>query len=77
MTLYELSFEYERSTEALRRRVRELRQAEKTAADDEERQRIHSRILELEPLLREAREIAVLTRHYYERSYYRNEKYSL
>lgn len=76
MTLHELSFEYEKSAGLIRQRMSELRQAEKATADAKERRRIHRRILELDPLLREAGELTVLTRHYYERSHYRNEKYS-
>lgn len=77
MTLYELSFAYEQSAEALRLRMRELRQAERSTTDSHERRRIHQRLAELDPLLREMRELTMLSRHYYERSYHRNEKYTL
>lgn len=77
MTLYEMSFAYEESCELLRERMRELRKAEKTATDTKERQRIKQRLAELDPMMREMRELAALTKKYYEGSYYRNEKYSL
>ncbi|MEG1683348.1 MAG: hypothetical protein RR295_05910 [Oscillospiraceae bacterium] len=75
MTLYEMSFVYEDSTLRLRARLTDLRARRKVSADGEERYRLGRRIAELEPILRETRELAALTRHYYERSYYRNEKY--
>lgn len=77
MTLYELSFSYEASAELLRLRMRELRQAEKQARSRQERERLRQRLAALDPLLREMRELTVLSRRYYDRSYHRNEKYSL
>ena len=47
------------------------------APTKEERERLKRRILELQQLQRQSRELAELTRHYYERGYYRNEKYTL
>ena len=43
----------------------------------EERLRLTRRILALEQLLRQSRELAELTQHYYERGYHRSEKYTL
>lgn len=77
MTLYELSFSYEASAELLRMRMRELRQAEKQAHSRQEREKLRQRLAALDPLLREMRELTVLSRRYYDRSYHRNEKYSL
>lgn len=77
MTLYELSFTYENSAELLRLRLRELRRAEQAARSREERLRLRRRIAELDPLLREMRDLAILSRRYYDRSYHKNEKYSL
>lgn len=77
MTLYELSFSYEASAELLRLRIRELRQAEKQARSRQEREKLRQRLAALDPLLREMRELTVLSRRYYDRSYHRNEKYSL
>jgi len=50
---------------------------ERAQADSEERFRLRRRIDELTPLWREARELAVLTAHYYDRSYHKDEKYTL
>lgn len=77
MTLYELSFTYEESADLLRARMRELRQAEKLAATYADKQRLRRRMAALDPLLREMRELTVLSRRYYDRSYHKNEKYTL
>ena len=77
MTLYELSFTYEESANLLRTRMRELRQAEKLAATYADKQRLRRRMAALDPLLREMRELTVLTGRYYDRSYHKNEKYTL
>lgn len=77
MTLYEMSFTYEDSADLLRVRLRELRRAEQATRSREERLRLRRRIAELDPLLREMRELSVLSRRYYDRSYHKNEKYSL
>ena len=77
MTLYEMSFAYEESCKLLRARMQELRKEEKRTKDSRELRRIHQRLSELEPMLRETRELAALTRSYYERGYHKNEKYSL
>ena len=77
MTLYELSFTYEKSADLLRDRMRELYQAEQHTTDSGERRRIRQRLAALEPMLREMRELATLSRCYYERGYHKNEKYSL
>ena len=77
MTLYELSFAYEESADLLRTRMRELRQAEKLATNYAEKQRLRRRLAELDPLLREMRELTALSRRYYDRSYHKNEKYTL
>ena len=77
MTLYEMSFTYEQSAEQLRRRLRPLEQAAHRTTDSHELRCIHRRLSALTPLLREAREMSSLCRHYYERSYHKNEKYTL
>ena len=76
MTLLEMSPLYEDSAVLLRGRLTELRFAARRAAGEEER-RLRRRIAELEPLLRESRELAVLTARYYERGYHKNERYTL
>lgn len=77
MKLIELSVTYRAGAEALYRRVRELREERDRRTDPEEVRRLDRRIAELEPLLREARELAVVTARYYERGYHKNEKYCL
>ena len=77
MTLSELSLCYEAAAKPLRARLRELRQALERTDDPEEIWHIKRRIAELTTLLTEMNELSDLTAHYYERGYYRNEKYTL
>ena len=77
MTLQELSLCYEAAAVPLRTRLRELRQALAVADDPEEVWHLKRRIAELTPMLTQMNELAELTAHYYERGYYRNEKYTL
>ena len=77
MTLYQLGGQYRASAEPLRRRLKELRAALKTARDPEEVWHLKRRIAELTPLLTEANALAVLCERYYERGYYRDERYTL
>ena len=76
MTLYQMSFVYREDALRFRMRITVLREQARTA-DSEERLRLTRRILELEQLLRQSRELAELTQHYYERGYHRSEKYTL
>ena len=75
MKLIELSVTYRAGAEALRLRIRELRAERRDQTDPEELRRLTRRIAELEPLLREARELAAVTAHYYERGYHKDETY--
>jgi uncharacterized membrane protein YccC len=77
MTLQEMSREYEASAALLRDRLRQLRQALAVAEDAEEIWHLKRRIAELTPMLTQMNELADLTAHYYERGYYRSEKYTL
>ena len=77
MTLQELSRCYEEDAQPLRARLRELRSLLAQAEDPEEIWHIKRRIAELTPMLTQMNELAELTAHYYERGYYRNEKYTL
>ena len=77
MTLLEMSALYAESAAALRRRIGEPRQAARELKDEEDRRLLQRRITELTPLLREMRELAVLTAHYYDRSYHKHERYTL
>lgn len=77
MTLLELSAQYAADADTIRRRIAELRAAERAAGDPEEARRLRQRIVSLQPLLQEMRELAVLTARYYDRSYHKHEKYTL
>ena len=77
MTLEELSHCYEAAAVPLRARLRELRYMLAEAEDPEEIWHIKRRIAELTPMLTQMNELAELTAHYYDRGYWRNEKYTL
>lgn len=77
MTLLELSREYEAGAALLRQRLHELRKLLEQAEDPEEIWHIKRRIAELSPMLTQMNELAELTGHYYERGYWRNEKYTV
>lgn len=77
MTLKELSRCYEEAAVPLRSRLKELRQALSIAEDPEDIWHIKRRIAELTPMLTQMNELAELTAHYYDRGYYRSEKYTV
>lgn len=77
MTLKEMSRSYEEAAVPLRNRLRQLRRALAQSGDPEEIWHIKQRIKELTPMLTQMNELAELTEHYYERGYYRGEKYTL
>lgn len=77
MTLAELSRCYEEAAVPLRARLRELRLALKNSQDPEEIWHLKRRIAELTPILTQMNELSELTAHYYDRGYYRSEKYTL
>lgn len=77
MTLEELSRCYEEAAVPLRNRLRQLRQMLAQTEDPEEIWHIKRRIAELTPMLTQMNELAELTAHYYDRGYYRSEKYTL
>ena len=66
ITLLEMSVLYADSAAAIRLRITELKAAERQA-DREAARLLRQRIAELEPLLRDARELAFRTAHYYDR----------
>lgn len=76
MTLYQMSYVYREDALRFQMRITVLREQARTA-EGEDKLRLKRRILELQQLLRQSRELADLTRHYYERGYYRNERYTL
>ncbi len=67
MTLLEMSASYRSSAAAIHGRIVELRGQERAQADPEAAFRLRRRLGELTPLWREARELADLTAHYYDR----------
>ena len=77
MTLLEMSVLYAESADKLRGRIAQLRAAERAETDPEPARRLRQRAESLRPLLRETRELAVLTAKYYDRSYHKHEKYTL
>ena len=77
MTLLEMSGVYQDSAAALHGRIVELRGQERAQEDPDAAFRLRRRIDELTPLWREARELAALTAHYYDRSFHNYEKYTL
>ena len=77
MTLLEMSAAYRDNAAAIHGRIVELRTLERAQEDPEAAFRLRRRIDELTPLWREARELAVLTARYYDRSYHIHEKYTL
>lgn len=77
MTLLEMSRQYTADAEVFAQRIRQLQQQADAEPDPEKRQRLHRRIIELMPLLRQSRALAQLTEHYYERGYGKHAQYQL
>lgn len=76
-SLAQMSGEYEASAALLRKRLYTLRRELEQASDSEEIWHLKRRIAELTPMLTQMNELAELTAHYYERGYWRSEKYTL
>ena len=77
MTLLELSVEYRAHARALDIRICQLQDVLERTENENQRLMLQERIHMLSTMLREARELAVLTERYYERGYRRNAKYTL
>lgn len=77
MTLQELSECYKEAAARLRLRIWELRIQRVGMQDPEKLWEINRRIAELTPMLTEMNELAELTEHYYDRGYWRSEKYTV
>lgn len=77
MTLLELSRCYADSAALLRKRLKELRAMLLVETDPDTIWSLQQRIRQLVPMLTEMNELAELTAHYYDRGYYRNEKYTV
>ncbi len=76
MTLKEMAVEYRLQEQQLQARILVLRRRQKLATG-QQRLRLEQRINQLTTLRREAREIAALLEHYYERGYCKRGKYAL
>lgn len=77
MTLQEMSSQYADSAALIRARIKELRAEVRRQDDPDVVNNLNRRIADLTPLLRECRELSDLTERYYERSYHKNERYTL
>lgn len=77
MLLSEMSLEYKRAQLTFHARSSLMRAEARTEPNPRRVAALQARVKDLEPLCREARELAELTGRYYERGYYKNEKYSL
>lgn len=77
MTLTELSESYEQSAALLRKRLSLLRTMMARTEDSEELWHLQRRIAQLTPLLTEMNELAELTANYYDRGFWRSEKYTV
>ena len=77
MTLAELSLEYRAHAHALDLRICQLEYKLEGTTNADKRCQLQDRIRMLSTMLREARELAVLTEHYYDRGYRRNAKYTI
>jgi len=76
MTLQELSKCYAEAADVLRERLWNLRRKRLKTDDPEKLWHINRRIQELTPVLTQMNELAELTAHYYDKGYWRNEKYT-
>lgn len=77
MTLLELSAEYRSHAAVLKTRIEELEQQRRYSRGKEERLALERRIRLLTSMYRDAKELAALTEHYYDRGYHSNEIYKL
>jgi len=77
MTLLELSAVYADSAAQIRFRITELQTAIRQEADPEAARCLRQRVETLMPLLREMRELADLTAHYYDKRCRKHEQYTL
>lgn len=73
MTLTRMAVSYRHSCELLRGRINELKERARTA-EPAEKSRLEQRMKDLNTLLRETRETAVVLERYYSRRYYGRQK---
>ena len=77
MTLQELSTQYQTEALAIQQRLPLLRRQLRQADDPALQRSLQQRICALQPMLRQCRELADLTGHYYDRGYKRHDAYTL
>jgi len=77
MTLAQLSVEYRSHAAVLKTRIDELEQQYKRSRSKSERLALERRIRLLSGMYRDAKELAALTEHYYDRGYHSNEIYKM
>lgn len=77
MRLCDLSADYEESARLLQNRMKELRKAIQATDDPGEKWHLQRRLADLTPILTQMNELADLTAHYYDKGYWRNEKYTV
>jgi len=73
----ELSESYRESAELIRRRLLALRTERAQTKDPAKKETINRRIRDLTPILTQMNELAELTEHYYDRGYWRGDKYTI
>lgn len=77
MTLNEIAMEYRKSAELIDGRIRQLRKAIASAEDPARCHGLEMRIKILESMRRDARDLAVLCEHYYDKGYHSNVRYKI
>lgn len=77
MTLEEMSLTYREAAIPLRTRLQQLRLELAETEDPQRACCLRHRIAELTPILVQVNELAELTERYYERGYWRSEKYTV
>ena len=77
MTLEELSETYREAAKPLGERLKQLRMELVTETNPQIAFCLKRRIAQMTPILTQLNELAELTEHYYERGYWRSEKYPL
>ena len=75
MLLVELANEYDEAVRILRQRIRELEDRRKSTQDVLEQNILAQRTADLRAILRDTRTLAGVCRHYYERSFWRDEHF--
>lgn len=73
MTLARMAVSYRHSCELLKERMKELKEQARTA-EPAEKSRLEQRMKDLNTLLRETRETALVLERYYTRRYYGRQK---